>query len=63
VSATVETVYLYEARCAECFDFSPVSASENEAEQWAATHDAENHAEDDREDEKYERFREARYDD
>jgi hypothetical protein len=62
MSATIETVYLFEARCDLCLTSSEPHEDEYRACEWAATHDAENHAEDDGEDEKYERFKESGYD-
>lgn len=64
MTATVETVFLYQALCHECGAGSVLSyESEDDALEWAATHDAENHAEDDGNDEAYEKYREARHGD
>lgn len=61
MSATVETVYLYQASCADCTVGPDACESEDEALEWAATHNAECHEPDDGEDENYERFKESRY--
>jgi coproporphyrinogen III oxidase len=60
VSAEVETVYLYTASCGECLTAFEPHEDEHLAYEWAANHDAENHAVDSGEDEKYERFKEWR---
>lgn len=61
MSATVETVFLYEAVCPDCNTGSVVNyESESDALEWAATHDAENHGDNGTNDEDYERFKEAR---
>lgn len=62
MSATVETIYFYGASCDDCLHAFGPDESEAAAEEWAATHDAEHHAEDDGLDDDYEAFKEARYD-
>ena len=47
MSATVELEILYEAICPDCPTASGPFESEDDAEEWAANHNAENHAEDD----------------
>ncbi|HCF99583.1 MAG TPA: hypothetical protein DEV93_03465 [Chloroflexi bacterium] len=58
MSADVETIYLYVAYCAECETGSESDENEDATLEWAANHNAENHDEDDRSDDAYERFRE-----
>jgi hypothetical protein len=60
VSAEVDYEYVYSARCSDCLVFGPELVSEAEAEEWAATHDAENHGDNGSTDDDYERFKEAR---
>ena len=43
MSATVETDYVFYAVCPDCATGSTTYASEEDAQTWAATHDAENH--------------------
>jgi hypothetical protein len=47
MSATVETDYVYVGTCSDCLTTSRPCEDEAEAEEWAANHNAENHAEDD----------------
>jgi hypothetical protein len=61
VSAEVEEVTLYNAFCNECVDAFE-HEDEDRAIEWAANHDAENHAEDDSLDDDYEAFKEAHCD-
>lgn len=58
MSATVD--YAPYAWCHDCAEGSEVGITRDEAEEWAATHDAENHETDNSSDEAYERFKEAR---
>ncbi|MFC0456769.1 hypothetical protein ACFFGR_09465 [Arthrobacter liuii] len=60
MSATVQEEILYEAICTECPTASGPFENEDDAEEWAANHNAELHAEDDGNDEAYEKFKEAR---
>ena len=60
MSATVEPVDMFQANCWECSAGSGLYLSATAAEQWAAEHDAENHAEDDGTDDAYEKFKESR---
>lgn len=61
MTATVDTIYLYYANCPDCPASSDLHEDEARAEEWAATHNAENHEPDAGEDENYERFKESRY--
>lgn len=47
MSATVETDYVYYAICPDCGTGSATLESEDDAEEWAANHNAENHEDDD----------------
>jgi len=60
MSATVETDYVYYASCSECGTGSATCEDEDDAAEWAANHNAENHEPDDGEDEKYEQFKDSR---
>ena len=60
MSATVETIFLYEANCPICRTASEQYESEYDALEWAAHHDAVLHAEDDGSDDDYEKFKESR---
>lgn len=62
MTATVETELVYIGVCSECGTASP-PGDQAEADEWSAAHDAENHAEDDGNDEAYEKFKEARHGD
>lgn len=62
MSAEIESVEIYSASCAECNTGSDFHEDEDRALEWAANHDAEQHAEDDRADEAYENYKESRYD-
>ena len=58
MSATVD--YAPYAWCDDCTESSEVGITRAEAEEWAATHDAENHGDNGTTDDDYERFKEAR---
>lgn len=60
MTATVETDLIYYGVCPACAVGSTTYASAEDAEEWAATHNAENHGENGTTDEDYERFKEAR---
>ena len=60
MSTAVESQTFYYGVCSECGDESKTYAFEEEAEAWAATHDAENHGDNGTNDDDYERFKEAR---
>lgn len=59
MSADVQAVYLYHAYCPDCATGSDSDEDEDKALEWAATHNAENHDEDDREDADYEHHKES----
>jgi len=60
MTATVETDEVFYGLCHECGAASPVWSCEEDAQTWAATHNAEYHETDNSNDEDYERFKEAR---
>lgn len=59
MTATVETDYVFYAVCPDCATGSTTYATEEDAQTWAATHDAENHNEDDRTDADYDHYKES----
>lgn len=61
MSATVQEETLYEAICTECPTASGPFDNEDDAEEWAANHNAENHETDNSDDDAYEQYREARH--
>jgi len=60
MSAKVETVELFEAICPECHMGGGPYIWFDDAEEWAATHNAERHETDISDDEAYEKFKESR---
>ena len=60
MSAVVE--YAPYAWCHDCAEGSEVGITRDEAQEWAATHDAENHNEDDRTDADYDHWIESKKD-
>jgi len=60
MSADVELVYLYQAWCPDCAAGIAPGESAEVAEEWATTHNAENHGDNGTNDDDYERFKEAR---
>lgn len=60
MTATVESDEVFYGVCPECSVGSATYASEEDAEVWAATHDAENHGDNGSTDDDYERFKELR---
>ena len=60
MSAEVSCAEVYYVWCEPCATNMGPFDSENEAEAWAAQHDAEHHETDNSTDEDYERFKEAR---
>jgi hypothetical protein len=62
MSADVYSFTQYNADCDECATGAGPFIDEDEAHEWAAAHDAENHETDTSDDDAYEAFKEARYD-
>lgn len=60
MTATVETDTVYYGVCPECAVGSTTYANADDAETWAATHDAEHHGDNGTSDDDYELFKEAR---
>lgn len=59
MSATVEVDYVYYATCPDCATASATVESEEDAEEWAANHNTENHDENDRTDADYDHYKES----
>lgn len=57
MSAVVD--YAPYAWCHDCVEGSEVGITRDEAQEWAANHDAENHNEDDRTDADYDHYKES----